>query len=309
MEGMFLPFNVQSKIVIAESDFHFINADALGFPGHQYWHFEGQAGHQPSISIWWVGNDNQLSYFVLFSSSATKVFIFHSESSTYSFSSIHSLFNTCNGLSQGNKICLGTEGCVNRLGDISPKPGRFAHMGLWDRGAHSQSETPILWGQSGESTAPRTKGVLSPASHHLISCVKEHLWSTTVEDMLPIESCAEVMENAQLLPLWYQLISIQWWMGGVHSHSELSVSLCEHFLGEWEKQGSVSPFSGNHIHCELFGWGETCLDLNNVSLTHETRLSDTKAEKKQGLGFNKCPNTYKAKHFLLYSLNNLTCIF
>lgn len=105
--------------------------------------------------------------------------------------------------------------------------------------------------------------------------------------MLPIESCAEIMENAQPLPLWYKLISIQWWMGGVQSHSELSVRLCEHFPGEWEKQGSVSPFSCNHIHCELFGWGETCLDLNNVSLTHETWLSDTKAEKNKKQKKNK----------------------
>lgn len=308
MEGMFLPFNVQSKIVDCWVWFSFHQCWCFGFPRSSIMTLR-RSGRPPTKHQYLMSWEWQST--ILFCT----LFFFCYKSVHFSLGIIHlqyfihSLFNTCNGLSQGNKICLGTEGCVNRLGDISPKPGRFAHMGLWDRGAHSQSETPILWGQSGESTAPRTKGVLSPASHHLISCVKEHLWSTTVEDMLPIESCAEVMENAQLLPLWYQLISIQWWMGGVHSHSELSVSLCEHFLGEWEKQGSVSPFSGNHIHCEFFGWGETCLDLNNVSLTHETRLSDTKAEKKQGLGFNKCPNTYKAKHFLLYSLNNLTCIF
>ena len=181
MEGMFLPLTVQSKIVDCWVWFSSHQCWCFGFPRSSILTLR-RSGQPPdqSISIWWVGQST-INYLIMYSFLLLcKLLIFHMESSTYSISSIHSLFNTCNGLSQGNKICLGTEGCVNRFGDISPKPGRFAHMGLWDRGAHSQSETPIIWGQSGESTAPRTKGVLSPTSHHPISCFKERLWSTTV---------------------------------------------------------------------------------------------------------------------------------
>lgn len=115
-------------------------------------------------------------------------------------------------VSQGNKICFGTQGCVNRLWDLSQKPGCSTHMGLWDRGAHSQSETSVIRGQSGEGAAPRTKGVLSASSQHLMPCswkrsstIAEGIWLKGA----PIERYAEVMENGQLLPLWYKFSPIQ----------------------------------------------------------------------------------------------------
>lgn len=85
----------------------------------------------------------------------------------------------CYDLFQGNPICPGAEGCINKFRDVSTESGGFAYVGLWDRGSHSQSETAILRGQSGESPTPGTKGLLSLASF-LLSGEKKNLRSAMV---------------------------------------------------------------------------------------------------------------------------------
>ena len=82
-------------------------------------------------------------------------------------------------------------------------------MGLRDRGAHSQPETPILRGQSGESTAPRTKGLLSPKSHHLISCPKNALEYYSAVSTPRRYTYRKASSRTELLPLEFKYSSIQ----------------------------------------------------------------------------------------------------
>lgn len=188
-------------------------------------------------------------------------------------------------VSPGNKICLGTEGRVHGYRNIPAKPGSSGHMGQWDWGAHSQSETSIIRGQSGQSTAPRTKGLLSGPSQHLIVCSKEHFRGSLMgrkhlQD-LPIEvfsghrkcSTTSFMRCA----LCNSVVRC-----GTHSHNELQSDFVNMSRG-YEK--STSPFSYNHTHCELFSWGVTCSVLHKVSLKHETGQPDTKASKQTTVGF------------------------